>query len=287
MPVRLRPRINPDKGGKTELKSDRLGTTACVLLLKKLIDMDYEKKYEEALERARAYYEFYKENPAKAQPFIDIFPELVESEDERIRKVLLNLVSNDKANGYTRFYEEGGITCDDAIAYLEKQKEKSEKPIFPESEDERVIKAITHILYENYTDAAVIEGVEIAEIVTWLEKQKEQKPAVYKIPDEILEEMATAKAAKIEGIIEGRQDVINNPEKYGLQKPAEWTDDEKDKLNRIYRLIGIAADEHAYSTTCRLIGDKEQVELQDFLRSLVKPQAAPAEWSEEDEEDEV
>lgn len=50
-------------------------------------------------------------------------PELRESEDERIRKVLLNLVSNDKANGYTQFYEEGGITCDDAIAYLEKQKE--------------------------------------------------------------------------------------------------------------------------------------------------------------------
>lgn len=46
--------------------------------------------------------------------------------------------------------------------------------IFPElaeSEDERMKKAIIHILYENYTDAAVIEGVEIAEIVAWLEKQ--------------------------------------------------------------------------------------------------------------------
>lgn len=52
--------------------------------------------------------------------------------------------------------------------------------IFPElkmSKDERVKKAITHILYENYTDAAVIEGVEIAEIVAWLEKQGEQNHA--------------------------------------------------------------------------------------------------------------
>lgn len=50
--------------------------------------------------------------------------------------------------------------------------------IFPklkESGDGRVKKAITHILYENYTDAAVIEGVEIAEIVAWLERQGEQK----------------------------------------------------------------------------------------------------------------
>ena len=46
-------------------------------------------------------------------------------------------------------------------------------PELRESEDERMVKAITHVLYENYTDAAVIEGVEIAEIVTWLEKQKD------------------------------------------------------------------------------------------------------------------
>ena len=42
-------------------------------------------------------------------------------------------------------------------------------------ESERMKKAIRHILYENYTDAAVIEGVEIAEIVAWLEKQGEQQ----------------------------------------------------------------------------------------------------------------
>jgi hypothetical protein len=33
----------------------------------------------------------------------------------------------------------------------------------------------------------------------------------------------------------------------------------------------MAADTHAYSTTCRLIGDKEAVELQDFLRTIAKP----------------
>jgi hypothetical protein len=50
--------------------------------------------------------------------------------------------------------------------------------LFPElivSKVEKVKKAIMHILYENYTDAAVIEGVEISEIVTWIEKQGELK----------------------------------------------------------------------------------------------------------------
>lgn len=44
-----------------------------------------------------------------------------------------------------------------------------------EDKDERMKKAIIHVLYENYTDAAVIEGVEIAEIIAWLEKQGEKQ----------------------------------------------------------------------------------------------------------------
>ncbi len=57
---------------------------------------------------------------------------------------------------------------------------------------------------------------------------------------------------------------------YGLSK-QEWSEEDKRKLNRIYGILGMAADTHAYSTTCRLIGDKEAVELQDFLRTIAKP----------------
>ena len=65
------------------------------------------------------------------------------------------------------------------------------------------------------------------------------------------------------------------------QKPV-WSEEEKKKLDRIYYILGIAADEHAYSNTCRLIGDKEAIELQDFLRSIAKPEQK-SDWSEEDE----
>ncbi len=54
--------------------------------------------------------------------------------------------------------------------------------------------------------------------------------------------------------------------------PVEWTDEEKKKLDRIYQILGLAMDEHAFSSTKRLIGDKEGIELQDFLRSIAKPQ---------------
>ena len=54
-------------------------------------------------------------------------------------------------------------------------------PELKESKGERIKRAIKHILYENYTDAAIVEGIEIAEIVTWLEKQDKQLN-----PDEVI-----------------------------------------------------------------------------------------------------
>lgn len=48
----------------------------------------------------------------------------------------------------------------------------------------------------------------------------------------------------------------------------KWREEDEKNLNRIYMLLAEAADEHAFSTTCRLIGDKECVKLQDFLKSL-------------------
>lgn len=49
--------------------------------------------------------------------------------------------------------------------------------IFPElkeTKDVQIKRAIAHVLNENYADAAVIEGVEIAEITAWLEEQNKK-----------------------------------------------------------------------------------------------------------------
>lgn len=51
--------------------------------------MDYEKKYKEALALARSYYD-----KDSMNAFLDtIFPELRESEDERIRKEMIEAIS--------------------------------------------------------------------------------------------------------------------------------------------------------------------------------------------------
>lgn len=123
-------------------------------------------------------------------------------------------------------------------------------------------------------------------------KQKEQKPTEgdfpYNTPADTVEgeiENIWSKVSCDNIFIEtkkGFREVILHFVNYVRSKAAtEWSEEEKRKLNRIYAILGQAADTHAFSTTCRLIGDKEAVELQDFLRSIAKPKSG--EWSEDDE----
>lgn len=51
------------------------------------------------------------------------------------------------------------------------------------------------------------------------------------------------------------------------QKPT-WSEENKRKMDRIYSILRQAADTHAFSTSCRLIGDKEAIELQEFLKGI-------------------
>ena len=85
--------------------------------------MDYKVKYEQAIADARAIIKDYKErhldNIAKRseEDFSAVFPELKESEDERIRKKLIEAVKGDMVVG-------GAKDKQLAIAWLEKQGEK-------------------------------------------------------------------------------------------------------------------------------------------------------------------
>ena len=80
--------------------------------------IDYEKKYKEALERARSMYE--SKDDAELASFI--FPELRESEDERIRMALCDIV-RDMPYMETELRAHG-LTAEQVLAWLEKQKEQ-------------------------------------------------------------------------------------------------------------------------------------------------------------------
>ena len=80
--------------------------------------MDYEKKYKEALERARIWKDKSGMPKDKRGILDEIFPELAESEDERIVKCLLNYFNHVRYNGL----DLKGTDVDEVIAWLEKQK---------------------------------------------------------------------------------------------------------------------------------------------------------------------
>ena len=81
--------------------------------------MDYEKKYKEALERARKIH-----NEHQAQCFdvmVKVFPELNESEDERIKKEIIKTVElYGPKTGNPKVYN-------DMLAWLKKQGEPQDK----------------------------------------------------------------------------------------------------------------------------------------------------------------
>lgn len=84
--------------------------------------MDYEKKYKEALERARELKNKLEKSCSLATPtgIETIFPELKMNEDERIRKELICGIQDACVNGGFSIYTKRA-TINEWIAWLEKQ----------------------------------------------------------------------------------------------------------------------------------------------------------------------
>lgn len=83
--------------------------------------MDYEKKYKEALERARKWYNDSHITIGLKGNLKDIFPELAEPDDERIRKILIDYF-DDANKSDENPLQSYGIQTDEVIAWLENQK---------------------------------------------------------------------------------------------------------------------------------------------------------------------
>ena len=88
--------------------------------------MDYENLYKKALERARVWKEKSGMPKNKQGILDDIFPELKESEDERIRKSLIILLQH-FCKGYRVPGLDFPVSYEDMLAWIKKQGEQ--KPI--------------------------------------------------------------------------------------------------------------------------------------------------------------
>ena len=169
--------------------------------------MDYEKAYKEALKRADSLTEKY-----GGRDFAEyVFPELAESEDERIRKFICSIIDNLEPKDFVgvkkmnvlawlekqkeptteELYAEQGTTEEEYIANTmkkvramrEKQKESlhipemcKENPDSFKDEDERIRKGIFEFIRDSLGDEFEDYDFYKSEALKWLEKQKEQKP---------------------------------------------------------------------------------------------------------------
>lgn len=136
--------------------------------------MNYEERYKKALERARAIYQGkYKPEIAAilAETLQSIFPELAESEDEMIRKELMDFVIGNSIGNSEK--------CEKYLAWLEKLGEKQDYDPY-----KATVKSIT-AMTERYANGNDLRDfydnvkVKCKEAVdydkTWLEKTSKQE----------------------------------------------------------------------------------------------------------------
>ena len=212
-----------------------------------------------------------------------------ESEDERIRKALISLVDE---NAYT-YKSFAGVELTDMLAYLEKQKPISFNESFNSDDYETVMEGDATGLkrkeqkpnYCHYGGDPNIERCRCCSAACSGRLADEQKPKAKAksplSPHELYD-------AKIEGISQGRQDVIDHPEQFGLQKPAERREveltfrGEKVKVKRHFfrddkgrEYSTTEQDEDAAWYALRAWCEKKGISMYDLYPRK--------EWSEEDE----
>lgn len=131
-------------------------------------NINYEKAYKEALNRAREEYKTHESFNGFRVMLLNIFPELEESEDEKIRKELITHCRNTRC-----VTEEGAERIVKWIAWLKKQ-----VPFHLSHDDEIMIRQLTEYFITGKglqnTNDTVVEWLE--DIKRKLEKQGEQKP---------------------------------------------------------------------------------------------------------------
>lgn len=190
----------------------------------------YEKKYKEALERARDVYTYYCDDREQLRKIESIFPELKESEDERIRKELCEIV-NDWCNERHSFIIDKEY-AQKILTWLEKQGEK--EYALKSSKDVDVHKFVQYIerqakAYElNLPNRSYDIYGFAKDILSWLEKESSQNLA------------NSAKTCKVE------------------QNPA-WSEADENRLKVVISFVNSnPAEDPFYDKGC----------LKDWLKSL-------------------
>lgn len=133
--------------------------------------MDYEKEYKEALERARDVYTYYCDDREQLRKIEHIFPVLKESEDERVKREIIEYIKTGTyRNDWLAWLEKQGQVKDSVISQHENKMCKENGDSLT-NEDEMVRKELLAVVGD-----LVLPDDQQSRFVTWLEKQGEISP---------------------------------------------------------------------------------------------------------------
>ena len=153
-------------------------------------------------------------------------------------------------------------------------------PELRESTDERIRKALINV-FATHKDYEMFFGVSVEDIHAWLEKQKSEEINV-----KALLTADRLAAAEMTGRLKERKDIVENPQKYGLQKqgekkPAEWSVEDDNHLHSIYHYLRILKDESDNDSVKKNI--EEHINWLSKLYQIFLASQPKQEWSEKDE----
>lgn len=159
------------------------------------------KAYDEALKKAKKELAVSSPDSDSARQIFRFFPQLAESEDEKIRKFLIDYFTSYKiGNVATKL---NGYRIDDILAYLEKQKEQ--KPELVQQPP---------ITYTYNSNASRDEQLKMALLA-----------------------LLNSDLIKVAGNKFTKQDLIEWVERIPTDKPAEWSEEDEAELNNILAFI--------------------------------------------------
>ena len=240
--------------------------------------MDYKEKYLKGLEEAKKTLDSLDENYRCHELTKDdiriiysrLFPELAESENERIIKTLQEYVKN-------RNWPLNGPTQAEALAWLEKQKDISESEAYKilskkgfviierELYDELCDKAEQKEQKPNFSEKDSTDfEIEVHEIIAQARNDSRLNDA--DVLKQFEEEAAFALMLKANKLIE-------------QQKPAEWSEEDKDMLNCCISSIEEAKENrYAYKETDGDTSYDREIAFLKSLRPSWKPSEEQMKW---------
>ena len=250
------------------------------------IVMDYEKKYKEALVTVK---KLCGERILHLPTMQKAFPELRESEDERIRKVLIECAKH----SIFRNLPLHGFSIDKIIAFLEKQKEQ--EPITDSIKFEEGFKAGREFesreqkdfrkLYEDIAKSEwfkkAYEGKSLGELASsasW--KDDEQKPMEKQDYSGLSDfERAIHRGFLCAGVKNVPRVIIEETAKDCLAqiKPVEWSEEEHRMLDSIEKIIYCCIEDSPVGFTQEYLKDL------GFFVHTIQKKSNRENWSEEDD----